>query len=478
MKTTRLFFAVALAASALSAGAQTTGDDPIVMIVNGQPVTRSEFEYSYNKNGNVEGAVEEKSVEEYAEMYANYKLKVIEAEAQRMDTAKAYREEFLTYRDMQLTPYMVDETFIDSVARDLYGRYEQQLDGKELIRPAHILILLSQRADEAEQKEAKAKADSIYEALLAGADFAVMASEHSKDPGSAERGGALPWIGPGATLKEFEDAAYALQPGELSKPVLSKVGYHIIKMLERKHLESFEELRPQIVSSLKQQNIEEASAEYRIQKIVDASAGRLTRETVLDSVLAAHMDNPELRYLVQEYHDGLLLYEISKTQVWDPSKADTKGLEEYFLHNRPRYAWSEPHFKGFVLQAKTKKALKNAKKILRDAADEDWKNMVKEQINKDSVMVMVTGPYLVHKGENKYIDRFAFKEKKELTPNTRFPYTDVTGRKLKQPRSYLDAKSEVENDYQQENERKWVESLRAKYPVRMFPEALKTVNKH
>ena len=144
MKTTRLFFAVALAASALSAGAQTTGDDPIVMTVNGQPVTRSEFEYSYNKNGNVEGAVEEKSVEEYAEMYANYKLKVIEAEAQRMDTAKAYREEFLTYRDMQLTPYMVDETFIDSVARDLYGRYEQQLDGKELIRPAHILILLSQ----------------------------------------------------------------------------------------------------------------------------------------------------------------------------------------------------------------------------------------------------------------------------------------------------------------------------------------------
>lgn len=478
MKTFKLICTAMLLVSAATAGAQTTADDPVVMTVNGVPVTRSEFEYSYNKNSNVQGAVEEKSVEEYAEMFANYKLKVIEAEALHMDTAKAYREEFLTYRDMQLTPYMVDETFIDSVARDIYDRYEKQLDGKELIRPAHILILLSQRADEAEQQAAKAKVDSIYEALLAGADFATMAAEHSKDPGSAERGGSLPWIGPGATLKEFEDAAYELQPGQMSKPVLSKVGYHIIKMLERKQLEPFEELRPQIIRSLKQQNIEEASAEHRIQQIVDASNGRLTREEVLDSVLEAHLDNPELRYLVQEYHDGLLLYEISKAQVWDPSKADMEALEAYFRHNRPRYAWSEPHFKGFVLQAKNKKALKNAKKLLRDAADSDWKTIVKEQINKDSVVVMVTGPYLVHKGENKYIDRYTFGEKKELTPNARFPLSDVTGRKLKQPRTYLDAKAEVENDVQQENERKWVEGLRDKYVVRMFPEALKTVNKH
>lgn len=477
MNTRNIILSALLALAAMGANAQQ--DDPVLMVVNGQPVTRSEFEYSYNKNSSVEGAVEEKSLDEYVEMFINYKLKVVEAEAQRMDTAKAFREEFLTYRDMQLTPYMVDQTFIDSVAYSLYDRYRQQLNGKELIRPAHILILLSQRADEAEQREAKAKADSIYEALLNGADFATMAAEYSKDPGSAERGGQLPWIGPGATLKEFEDAAYALQPGEMCAPVLSQVGYHIIKMMERKQLEPYEELKPQIVRSLQQQNIEEASAEHRIQKIVEASNGRLTREAVLDSVLAAHLDNPELRYLVQEYHDGLLLYEISKTQIWDPAKADTKALEEYFRHNRPRYAWDQPHFKGFVLQAKNKKALKRAKKLLRDAADEDWKTIVKEQINKDSVSVMVTGPYLVHQGENKFIDRYIFGQKKtELPNNARFPFSDVTGRKLKQPRSYLDAKAAVETDAQRDAEDKWVAELRKKYSVTVFPDVLRTVNNH
>ena len=231
----------------------------------------------------------------------------------------------------------------------MYDRTVQQLQGKDLIRPAHILIQLKQDASEQQKQAAKAKADSICAALQQGADFADMARRFSADPGTAKQGGQLPMIGPGATVKEFEDAAYALKQGETSQPVLSPFGYHIIRMTERKPLDPYEKLYPEILASLKRQNIEEASAEQRIKKMVDASHGRLTREAVLDSVMNAHIqDNADLRYLIQEYHDGLLFFEVSKREVWDVAAADSVGLEKWYKGHKKQYAWTAPHFKGFV----------------------------------------------------------------------------------------------------------------------------------
>ena len=239
----------ALLAVALSAGAQTAAD-PVVMTVNGKPVTRAEFEYFYNKNCNIEGAVEQKSVAEYADMFVNYKLKVAAAEEARMDTAVSFRQEFETYRDMQLMPYLVDSAYIDSVAVSLYDRTKERLQGKDLLRPAHILVLLRQKASEADKQRARQRIDSIYGLVKNGLDFAEAAKKFSQDPGTARTGGLLPWVGPGALLKEFEDVAYTLQPGQMSEPFLSPVGYHIVLMKERKQLEPYDTLRPQILASL------------------------------------------------------------------------------------------------------------------------------------------------------------------------------------------------------------------------------------
>ena len=140
-----------LFALGLPAMAQTKGD-PVLMTINGKDITRSEFEYSYNKNGNVEGAVEQKTIEEYVPMFVNYKLKVAAAEAAKLDTLESFKKEFLTYRDMQLTPYMVDQFFIDSICTDVYARTEKQLGGMDVIKPAHILIQLKQTAGEAEKR--------------------------------------------------------------------------------------------------------------------------------------------------------------------------------------------------------------------------------------------------------------------------------------------------------------------------------------
>ena len=429
----------------LTVGAQVV--DPVIMTVNGKQVTRSEFEYSFNKNGNPEKAVDIRAIEDYVPMFINYKLKVAAAEAARLDTLSSFKKEFMTYRDMQLTSYLVDSTFIDSVATSIYKDSEKQLNGHDLLKPSHILILVPASATETEKKIYRQRIDSIYSALQHGADFATLAKEKSQDPGSALQGGKLPWIGPGSTLKEFEDAAYALKVGEFSKPVETAVGFHIIRMDERKPLEPYAVLRPQIFAALKQQGIDEASAEAKIKKIVAASKGRLTRELVLDSVFVANSSDLNLRYLVQEYHDGLLLYEVSKREVWDKVAQDTSALEQQFKKNKKQYA------------------------------DGDWKKAIRETFNKDSVTVTVSGPYLVKKGENRYVDAEVFGGE-TVKSNSNYPYSGVEGQVLKQPKSYLDVKSAVINDVQDKRTEEWVKRLRNEYSFNVNQDVVKTVNKH
>ncbi len=461
----------------LSAAAQTK-DDPVLMTINGKPVTRAEFEYSYNKNGSVDGAVEKKTVGEYVDMFINYKLKVAAAEEARMDTLSSFLDEFRQYRDLQLTPAMVDTVFIDSVARSLYDRSKAQLGGKDLLRPAHILLMVKQNQGEAEKNAAAQKADSIWNLLQGGADFEELARKFSQDPGSASKGGLLPWIGPGSVLKEFEDAAYALQVGQYSKPFLSPVGYHIVWMKERKQLEPYEILRPEIMKGLSRQGIEEVSAENKIKKVIDASGGRLTREAVMDSLLQSQLTtNPDLKYLVMEYHDGLLLYEVSKRQVWDVAATDEAGLEQQFKKNKKKYAWSEPRFKGFVYHCRDGKQAKAVKALLKKYADGDWKKAVKEAFNKDSVSVKVSGPYLCKKGENAYVDYSVFGGE-EPGAVTGYPVSGVAGKKFSQPKNYKDVRSQVVNDWQEHLEKEWVAGLRSKYKFTLDSEVLKTVNNH
>lgn len=461
----------------LTAGAQVA-KDPVIMTINGNPVTRSEFEYSFNKNDGQQDAAEKTSLQEYVDMFVNYKLKVEAAKEARIDTAQAFKKEFHQYRDMQLIPFLADSAYIDSMAQNIYKGALAQLEGKDLLRPSHILIQVKQNATDAEDKAAKARIDSIYHLLQNGADFAELAKSLSQDPGTARQGGILPWIGPGNTLKEFEEAAYSLNVGEISEPVKTAVGYHIIKLTDKKSLEPYEVLKPQIYQYLKNNGIEDESAEAKINKLIASSNGRLTREAILDSVLAVQSKtDTNLKYLVQEYHDGLLFYEICKQQVWDPAKTDSKALETQFKKNKKKYAWTKPRFKGYLIQGKNEEAVKKAKKIIKANEKGDWRAMLKADINKDSVAVVVSGPMLVTEGENAFVDNLVFGKDKEAK-NKKYPVADILGKKQSQPKTYLDVKSVVENDMQDYREREWVESLRKKYSFSINEEVVKTVNQH
>ncbi len=471
MKKTVLCALFSLAATALTA--QTA--EPVVMTVAGQPVTKSEFEYAYNKNASIAGAVEKKTVAEYAQMYLDYKLKVAAARAAHLDTLQSFRNEFMQYRDMQLTPFMVDQHYVDSLAHMVYQSTANQLQGKDMLRTAHILVMVRQGSSEEQFKQGRHKMDSILTLLRNGADFAEVARTTSDDRGTAGRGGELPWIGPGMTLQPYEEAAYALQPGEMSGLVKTDVGFHVIKMLERKQLAPFDSLRDEIYTALRQQGVENRSAEERIRRMVEASKGRLTREAVLDSVMqAATATDSDLKHLIGEYHDGLLFYEMCNRTVWGPVEADTAALEKQFADHRDRYTWEEPRYKGYLVTAKNKKALKAALKVLKKNIKGDWRRALRAEVNADSIVARISGPMLVKKGENRWVDALAFKA--DQPKNTHgYAYAKLYGKTLKKPAVFTDVRSQVIADVREREEKIWVEQLRKDIPHQIFPEVLATV---
>ena len=325
-----------LCAFAITAGAQTS--DPVVMTINGQNVTRSEFEYSYNKN-NGDEVIEKTTVEQYVPLFVNYKLKVAAALDARLDTLASFKAEFAKYRDQQVRPTIVTSDDVENEARKIYDDRQKMIGDKGLIRPAHILIRLAQKASSAAQDSAKARIDSIYACLRSGADFADLATRLSQDPGSAKRGGLLPWICTGQTLKEFEDVAFSLNKGEMSKPFLSPVGYHIVKMTDRKQLEPYDSLRANIITFIEKRNLRDAIAQRKVSEMVKSSNGQLTAAEIMqqraDSL--AKVDET-MKYLIQEYHDGLLLFEVSNREVWEKAAADSVGqMKWYKKYRKKRY---------------------------------------------------------------------------------------------------------------------------------------------
>ena len=328
-------FAMSVAGLLCSLAVSAQVNDPVIMTVGGKPVLRSEFEYSYNKN-NTDGVIDRKTVEEYVELFVNYKLKVAAALEEHFDTLTSFNKEYLEYRDQQIRPTLIDDADIEAEARKIYQSTKDRIGPDGLVEPAHILLRLAQQADAQTQSKVKQRADSIYNALLAGADFAEMARKYSEDPGSAQRGGSIGQISRGQTLKEFEDATFALKDGEMSKPVLSSVGYHIIKMIKHADFPPFDSLREDIRNFIEARGLREAVINEKIEAL--AKQGNTTPANLMnqraDSLAAIDQDT---KYLFQEYHDGLLLYEISNREVWDKASKDEEGLKAFFKKNKKKY---------------------------------------------------------------------------------------------------------------------------------------------
>ena len=499
MKFKSLFAAMLLA---FGATAHAQQNDPTIMTINGQPVSRSEFEYSYNKN-NSEGVIDKKTVDEYVDLFINYKLKVAAAYDAKIDTLSSFLKEFKSYRDQQIRPSFVADKDIEAEAKKVYEQTKERIGEKGLIKPAHILLYLAQDATDAQKKEAELRADSIYNVLNAQLapvykkvkgkkvaqpidtvafekSFAELAKKFSKDPGSARNGGELPWLSPGQTLPEFENAAYALKPGQLAKPVLSPVGYHVIYMKARKQIDPYDSLRVNILHFLEARNIREKVAKDSIQRVVDASNGKLKAEDVLDKrtdELTAK--DSDLKNLIREYHDGLMLYEISNRNVWDKAAKDEAGLAAYFKKNKKKYAWQEPRFKGMAYHVKNEADVEAVKNCVKGLAFDKWADKLRTTFNNDTLIRIRVEKGIFKKGDNALIDKQVFGVDTVVKPLKDYPIDAVCGKILKKgPEEYTDVKGLVTADYQDLLEKRWVAELRKRYPVVVNEEVLKTVNKH
>lgn len=474
MKFKSLLAAMLIVAS--SAGAQTA--DPVVMTINGKPVLRSEFEYSYNKN-NSETVVDKKSVADYVPLFVNYKLKVLAAEAAGIDTTSAFRKEFLSYRDQQVRPSFINDDDVEAEARKIYKETQTRIDSNGgLVRPSHILLMLKQNATQAEQDAAKLRADSIYTALVKGANFADLARRLSDDKGSASRGGDISWVQKGQTVKEFEDVVFAMKKGELSKPFLSPFGYHIVKLMDKQNFFPYDTLRADIRRFIDQRGLRDHIVSQKLDSLAKAAQPATTVQSLLDKradEMAAK--DPALRNLIREYHDGLLLYEISNRLVWDKAAKDEAGLAAFFKKNRKRYAWTEPRFKGIAYNCKNAADVEAVKRSIKKVNFDDWAETLRKQFNDSTLRIKVVKG-IFKKGDNALVDREIFQVDTTYTAPKGYEHTAVFGKKLKAPKTYDDVRELVVADYQEYLEKQWIADLRKQYPVVLNEEVLATVNKH
>ncbi len=466
---------ICLSAMSMAAGAQTA--DPVVMKIAGTPVTRSEFEYNYNKNNSGE-VVDPADVEEYAQLFINYKLKVKAAEDAQLDTLTSFKNEFRQYRDQQIRPLLVSDEVAEKETRNYYDNMVKQLDGHDLRLPCHIYLRVPQKSTPELQASQKQRIDSIYRELQAGADFAEMAKKCSEDQQSAMRGGELTWFGPGQLVPDFEKVMYELKKGEMSAPFLSAAGYHIMYLKDAKELEPYEQLRPQILRFLESRGLRDRLAK-QVADTLAAQRGASVPEVMDAECERLCAEDSDLKYLVQEYHDGLLLYEICSKQVWEPAAKDTAALEKYFKKNKKKYAWDKPHFYGLVYHTSVEENVKAVQKLVKKLDESEWQKAVRETMNADSVTVRMEMK-LFAQGDNAFVDSLALGQKGvKAKVRKGFPYTGVVGRKLKKgPKKWTDVASQVVSDYQAEADKQFAEELRKRYDVEIYEDVLSTVNNH
>ncbi|MCD8306599.1 MAG: peptidylprolyl isomerase [Prevotella sp.] len=460
-----------------------TAQDPVIMRIAGEDVPRSEFEYSYNKN-NSDGVIDKKSVDEYVDLFINYKLKVRAAQDAQIDTTEAFKKEFATYRDQQIRPAMITDEDVEREARRIYKETQEQIDSTGgLVKPAHILVMVKPKATDDEAAAAKARIDSLY-AVLRDANFsedtfAQLAKDYSDDKGTSKNGGELSWIPRGRTLPEFDDKVFSMQVGETSEPVKTSAGYHIIQLRDKGNFFPYDSLRTSIMSYIAQRGIKNMLINQKLDSIAKAQGDSVTRDMVLaqkrEEMEAA---DPDLKYLIKEYHDGLMLYEISNQNVWDKADKDTLGLANFFKKNKKRYKWDAPRFKGIAYRTKDEADIAAVKAAIKGVKYDDWNETLRSTFNNDSVLRIRVEKGVFKRGDNAIIDNYEYNDTAKVKEMKGYPHTAAFGRFIKQPETYTDVRGLVVADYQETLEKAWVAELRKKYPVEVDPDVLATVNNH
>ncbi|HIE53866.1 MAG TPA: peptidylprolyl isomerase, partial [Chromatiaceae bacterium] len=177
-----------------------------------------------------------------------------------------HKEQWLIPERVKVEYILIDPDVVGSSVevdeeglREYWRQHQDEFRPPEERKVRHILIAVAEGVDEETESAARARAEDIYKRLKAGEKFEQLARELSEDPGSNEQGGDLGWISPGVMPKAFEEVAYALKKGQISEPVRTPFGYHVLQVEEIKlgGEGSFESLREQIETAYRRQQAEQ-----------------------------------------------------------------------------------------------------------------------------------------------------------------------------------------------------------------------------
>jgi len=433
------------------------------------------------------------------------------------------------------------------------------------MKAAHIMVKIAE-SDTGEVLQTKEKKiNELYKLLTEEKqDFADVARQHSEDRGSASKGGELPEFNTGKMVEVFENAAFELKnDGDISKPIKTDFGWHIIKRISHKPLGSYDELynsmkqkiskdsrsnksKEALVEKVKKENnfreyINERNDFYKIVTDIelldgnfDASKAKnlkkvmfalyakdgdkveytqtdfaqflanraskakrmgephkidvkkvidyLYKQKVEETVIKFKDDrlpktNQEFRLLMQEYRDGILLFDLTDKKVWSKAVKDTTGLKEFYEKSKENYMWEE-RVDATVYVCSDDAVVKRVNKLLKNKSKKGYSNDdILKMVNTDSQLDLTIKEGKFTKKDNEDVAKATWKEgTTSIIKNEKSTSIVVINKLLPvAPKELNEVRGLVTSDYQNFLEEEWVKSLKEKYKVTVNNEVLKLV---
>jgi len=624
--------------------------DPVLLQVANEKVTKNEFIKVYEKNNIKSEKPDAKALEEYLDLFINFKLKVTEAEALGMDTLKSFRDELTGYRKQLAQPYLSDNQASEKMMQEAYEHMKYDVrashilirverlasaadtltawnkiiqlrkrilkgedfgkvavEGSEdpsakdrlsngrtmkgnrgdlgfftafdMVYPfeeavynskvgevtmpvrtdfgyhlikvtaktpaigkvqlAHIMLVYTANASLDDSLKVADSANLAYKLLQSGRDFGEVAKMFSDDASTSEKGGLLPWFGVSRLLPDFTVNIQKLkQKGDYSEPFQTMYGWHIIKLADSKPIGSFDDVKEDLKQRTSRSDrntdiqstfivktkarygftqnpaaldeltktvtdsiftaswkIEQAAgldknlftigtktytqedfAKYlvanqnRVQKRDIPAYVNLQYSTFVNDAVNKYADsqleaeNPDFKALISEYHDGILLFDLTDQKVWSKAVKDTVGLEQFYEKNKNNYMW-ETRLDASIITIKDPSITKSLKKLVKkETADEQ----ILAKFNHDSIQKVTIDHKKFLKGDNAILDGIEWKPgTSELIPLADTANVLVVVHKVVAPEPKLldEIRGAMTADYQNYLEAEWIRELRAKYPV-------------
>ena len=645
------------------ANAQKSLDKQVLVNIGEEEVKVDEFMRVYNKNNTQTSMQGATPLEEYLDLFINFKLKVMEAEELKMDTISSFNKELAQYRKQLAKPYFIDESVNEAILEEAYQHKLKD------IRASHILIMVDENArpqdtlaaynkiveirekvvqgmdfseaavaysedPSAQDREAIPgqqramkgnkgdlgyftvfnmvypfeeaayntavgevsqpvrtrfgyhlikvtdnkdalgvaqvahifvavppntstedsiskieKINNIYAKVQAGMSFENAVNEYSEDKGSAKNGGKLSKFTCNRVVPEFVLAAEALEIDEVSAPVTTRYGYHILKLTSRNTPGTFEEESPALKEKLAKDARSRKSETAVIQQIktennlkiydkakvalfssidtaiinktflADSVKGfikpimkignekytqydfavyaeknqrkqpNMDKDVYLEQLFGKFVDEnclafedkhleekyPEFAALMQEYHDGILLFNLTDEKVWSKAVKDTVGLDKFFNEHRDDYMWAE-RVDATLFKVKKKEDANTLRMLISEHLED---GDIAKALDADSITSVTILPGKYERGDNKYLDEVNWKSgtTTEIVSDVEELTTIIRIKEVlpPQPKELNETRGLVTADYQTYLEQEWIRQLKLKYPVVVDKDVLKLV---